>query len=1249
MTRVAAGSSFNPSDCAVEEGDGEDTPGCGDDEGEGRAGGEAVGEGIRAGMGAGGLAEERRAGGEGCWRNNVARDSGSSHHESAADVKRGLHGLLPQCGATRRQADSTGCEGSSGAEGAEGAVGGKATAEGAPLKRSLTADATGTTMARGAPKGMGGPSMRAASVAETSLRRSLSDVLLQDAEMDEMDSEVLQEAFTRVVALQQRVQHYRDLGGFALLMALFTTILYLQADSSRSYEITAAHSVLFPPGMSQDSSNTFAGPADFYDWLNSTIVQTLWADLPCGDGTCDRPFQFPAFGRFGCHADCGTFPNLTAVIINFSSQLDTQGAAEEPSWNLCMVNPVSLCWYEAFQPVAGGEVAVEMEIPDGDWEVLLNAPSGGIRGAVHAPPPGTRRLSVIGAASTVELVAWGDCASGDAVDANAANQKGASGGSSAAADVCRNQRAGGHSQREVAGAFVDCVRMCVVAPSTITRYAGTPCSTPDIATVFSNTPCNTSGATPSTPKAPTNRRKALYHLHHSHSHGHWATLGAAGLSDAASLPAAAAVRAPSASAAGASASATALAATHMQGAQKIEVTPAPAPPPPPPPPSPLASPASSSLPPHAAAAAAAEAMAAGGSESTSVATAPSLWSLLGATDRQRLTVLQVAISRALFTMAKDTCLAGRAPGAQATHAQGGPGSMRRRIVACLCTMLGGPVTAMEECRLMDEARQQVVAAADLYAYLQRTHISGGSSGGGGGSGGGGSMMQQRAISAQHMRRFVQTLVAALRSVTPMSDDSTTRLHVLLHAFDDAIVSSHAVGCSQGALGGLVVAVVSACCVASACAGGAWLQWRAGVTHNTTIHVGDKVTWVWDDDLPHSLKVAGMGEAGDPFFLGFGGHRLAVSRQLACTPMNAGVQDAGIEPLPPTCFSIVTPILPPTLLSPPLLPHLYPPGMDGEPADWFAYSKRLANGVCDAPCNTPACAFDGGDCACVDPLFGPGICTCPPGHTRRDDGCQSSPPLPPNTSVLRFPAPAPCFPLRPLDSSSPSPLLNPCTHSPPSPLMSCPLLSSPACCASTAVGRDLTFPFSLQRYGPNYTDSNHAFAAEREIAVNRFVSRHNRLLIGMVLQQERWGTQVCSGQGVLHLAGWCSNGTSREPYGVNPHFLPTSSLYDGAAAANMSQLDNHTFGVKLQFNPQGLPYGFIRPTDSIAAYPLVFDINLDNDAATRRLQYLVDGNYIDNATRSVQVSSVTFNGEARTFVLTTVRCTVDTGGSMAVTL
>jgi len=50
-----------------------------------------------------------------------------------------------------------------------------------------------------------------------------------------------------------------------------------------------------------------------------------------------------------------------------------------------------------------------------------------------------------------------------------------------------------------------------------------------------------------------------------------------------------------------------------------------------------------------------------------------------------------------------------------------------------------------------------------------------------------------------------------------------------------------------------------------------------------------------------------------------------------------------------------------------------------------------------------------------------------------------------------------------------------------------------------------------------------------------------------------------------------------------------------------------------------------PRAGYSGYPLVFDINLNADGADRRLQYLVDGSYIDNATRSITVSLVTYNG------------------------
>ena len=44
---------------------------------------------------------------------------------------------------------------------------------------------------------------------------------------------------------------------------------------------------------------------------------------------------------------------------------------------------------------------------------------------------------------------------------------------------------------------------------------------------------------------------------------------------------------------------------------------------------------------------------------------------------------------------------------------------------------------------------------------------------------------------------------------------------------------------------------------------------------------------------------------------------------------------------------------------------------------------------------------------------------------------------------------------------------------------------------------------------------------------------------------------------------------------------------------------------------------------------MFDINLHYEDAMNRLQYLIDGHYIDNATDSIDVMVLTYNGEDAT--------------------
>lgn len=56
---------------------------------------------------------------------------------------------------------------------------------------------------------------------------------------------------------------------------------------------------------------------------------------------------------------------------------------------------------------------------------------------------------------------------------------------------------------------------------------------------------------------------------------------------------------------------------------------------------------------------------------------------------------------------------------------------------------------------------------------------------------------------------------------------------------------------------------------------------------------------------------------------------------------------------------------------------------------------------------------------------------------------------------------------------------------------------------------------------------------------------------------------------------------------------------------------------------GVPQG--AQDGGTPAFPFVFDINLDNVGATRRLQYLADGSFLDNLTREVSVSLISYNG------------------------
>ncbi|GJP85389.1 hypothetical protein CLOP_g15499 [Closterium sp. NIES-67] len=204
----------------------------------------------------------------------------------------------------------------------------------------------------------------------------------EEEDEEQLDAVVLEDIYFKVKAADKRLDDYKNLVSFLCFIALYMVVLYMQADSTDGYEVSTAHNILLPSGASGSELNSMSGPDEMYQWVNDSIIQVVWEGPHCGNSVCDNPLEYAAFGRFGCEADCGVFENVTHVVVHihsaFASQTDMQGS----SWNLCMAQPTNLCWFEEPQGFSElhSETALDLFIPDGDWQIKLDAPGGGVRG-----------------------------------------------------------------------------------------------------------------------------------------------------------------------------------------------------------------------------------------------------------------------------------------------------------------------------------------------------------------------------------------------------------------------------------------------------------------------------------------------------------------------------------------------------------------------------------------------------------------------------------------------------------------------------------------------------------------------------------------------------------------------------------------------------------------------------------------------------------------------------------------------------
>ena len=165
-----------------------------------------------------------------------------------------------------------------------------------------------------------------------------------------------------------------------------------------------------------------------------------------------------------------------------------------------------------------------------------------------------------------------------------------------------------------------------------------------------------------------------------------------------------------------------------------------------------------------------------------------------------------------------------------------------------------------------------------------------------------------------------------------------------------------------------------------------------------------------------------------------------------------------------------------------------------------------------------------------------------------------------------------------------------------------------------------FNFSIWNFNPAHVDYGlvPSIVAAGQQAQFRYVANNNRVLLGMLVQQTRWGTASCASERFVAIDDTCqSTAFSSTPYGSDPTFVSSSPLYvPGLNASN--------FYLPSEISPYNIPYGFFPDKPGGTTFSVFFDINLSQQRVAAVLQYLQAGFYIDGSTHTLTASMVLYN-------------------------
>eukprot|EP00878_Enallax_costatus_P014604 GHUV01015278.1.p1 GENE.GHUV01015278.1~~GHUV01015278.1.p1 ORF type:complete len:330 (+),score=78.71 GHUV01015278.1:470-1459(+) len=191
---------------------------------------------------------------------------------------------------------------------------------------------------------------------------------------------------------------YRHVTWYTIFVGLYMLVLYFQASSFKSGEVVATlKQALLPDGTTTTLS--FSSDDQVLDYIGTRIIKPIWKDPVCGDSKCEVPWEFPAWGPFGCQADCGLNPNTTRVIVRVSADftghpsISPKTLMGQVTWNLCLNDTLrtkrglpALCWFQDDQ-VFTDEIETQIKavnLIDGDWYIRLEGDfAGRVTGAVY--------------------------------------------------------------------------------------------------------------------------------------------------------------------------------------------------------------------------------------------------------------------------------------------------------------------------------------------------------------------------------------------------------------------------------------------------------------------------------------------------------------------------------------------------------------------------------------------------------------------------------------------------------------------------------------------------------------------------------------------------------------------------------------------------------------------------------------------------------------------------------------------------